>query len=202
MSAQLDREGIFKVRPVSWRVKTFPSSKSVAIAIEFVVVAQLDEESAADKTYTWQDWTVYDEIRVWGDYWVVKKDGQPNVGTCEQLAEAMGWRGSLKAVQAGPPPQCIVQVTVKSEDYQGKTYYKAAWMNPEDYVPTSGGAPAEEVDALEASFGSLLRAATSGKASPPKKAQPPTRAVAPKPVASQPEAGPGKTEPNYGDIPF
>lgn len=177
MSKQLDREGIFKARPVSWRVKTFEGKSTVAIAIEFVVLAQLTEavDEAGQKRHDWQDWSDYLEHRVWGDYWVITKNGAPNEVTVQQLAESLGWGGSLKAVTAGPPPDRVVQITVKADTYNGKTNFKAGWMNPGDYTPTPGGAPKEEVDALEAQFGSLLRAAASGARQPPKPAQPMTR---------------------------
>ena len=77
----IDREGIFKARPLQWRVKVFDGSLSVAIAIEFAIVAQLADNE-------WQDWSGYDEHRVWGDWWVVKKDGKPNVSAVEQLRDA------------------------------------------------------------------------------------------------------------------
>lgn len=166
MSANyLDREGIFKCRPVSWRVKSFEGKKSVAIAIEFVVLAQLNDAN------DWEPWDGYAEVRVWGDYFVVGKEGQPITVTCEQLASSMGWTGSLRAVAGGPPPDCVVQVQVKADTYKDSTRHKAGWMNPGDYMPTPGGAPADEVDLLDAQFGSLLRAAAaSSKKSPPPKA--------------------------------
>lgn len=170
----LDRAGIFKARPFSWKVKTFSNSSSVAIAIEFVVLAQLDGGE-------WQDWDGYAEHRVWGDFFVVKKDGKPNTTTVQQLAASIGWDGSLKLPLQ--PPQRVVQITVKEEFYKEQTYYKAQWINPEDFVPTGGGASEEEVHQLDARFGSLLRAAASTKAPPPKteKASPPKQSAPPLP---------------------
>jgi hypothetical protein len=191
MSSYLDREGIFKVRPITWRVKGFEGKKSIAIALEFVVLAQLNEANE------WEPWDGYAEVRVWGDYFVVKKDGTPNVGTCEQLAASMGWTGSLRMVASGPPPECVVQVTVKADTYNNETRYKAGWMNPGDYVPSPGGASAEEIDAMDAQFGSLLRAAASSA----KKAAPPKAAAKPKPAAT-PMGEPTKTVADHGDIPF
>lgn len=199
----LDREGIFKVRPLDWRVKPAQSSKSVAIEIDFVVVAQLNGSE-------WEDWSTYDEVRVRGQYWVVGKNGQPNVGTDDkpgavlQLVQAMDWNGSLSYVARNPAPQCIVQVTVKGEDYEGKTYYKAGWMNPENYTPQPQGAAVEEVDALDAQFGSLLRAAASSK---PKAAASAPKAKAPPPKQAEPAPAAGRQDPrdagvDYGDIPF
>lgn len=176
MSTYLDRSGIFKARPVSWKVKTFPNSNAVAISIEFAITAMLDG-------HDWQDWTSYIEHRCFGDFFVVKKDGSPNVKTIQQLSEALGWAGHFTAV-FGMPPQNIVQITVKEESYNGKYYYKASWINPEDYAPFGVGADEQEVSALEARFGSLLRAA-AGAAQ--KKAPPPTKKPEPQP---QPVADP------------
>lgn len=149
----LDRSGIFKARPATWKVKTFPNSQAVAISFEFVIVAQLDGS-------TWTDWTGYEPVRCFGDFFVVKKTGQPNVVTVQQLATSLGWNGDLRAV-FGEPPDCVVQISVKEEVYEGKSYFKASWVNPEDYVPQGGGADEATVEQLQTRFGSLLRAAAA-----------------------------------------
>jgi len=166
----IDREGIFKMLPTNWKVKTFDGKQSVAIAITFDVLAQLEDGE-------WVDWTEYGVV-AYGDYWVVKASGEPNIDTVRQLAECLDWRGSLHQCVEELPPKTVVQVAVKEDSYKGKTSYKAGWMNPEDYVPTSGGADSSEVKALDARFGSLLRAAASGSKKPavkvpPKKDAPP-----------------------------
>jgi hypothetical protein len=175
----LEREGIFKGAPVEWRVKKFDSSKSVAIGIDFVVTAQLDGSE-------WVDWSGYDEHRVSGDFWVVKKTGQPNIDTVKRLAEVLGWNGSLSAVATSKPPDVVVQITVKAEDYNGRTYFKVAWLNTEDYVP-SFGCSEEEVRGLDAQFGSLLRAAAGSKGTPPPKASPKKPAPPPPAEAEEPK---------------
>lgn len=186
----IDRAGIFKAQATSWHVKTFDNSQSVAISIQFSIVAQLDGQE-------WVDWTQYGDFTVFGDFWVVKKDGQANVSTAKQLALALGWKGSLKAVNSSPPPTSLVQITVKEEVYKGKTFFKAAWINPEDYSPQPGGADDATVDGLEARFGSLLRAATGGSAQA-KKAAPARRP----PPAVPPAAPESKPPTDYGEIPF
>ena len=167
MTATLNRPGIFKAREESRRIKTFPNSSSVAIAIEFVVLA---EQNGDD----WTDWSGYEETRVWGDFFVVKKDGTPNVTTVQQLAASLEWSGSLR--DTTPRRDLVVQITVKGEDYNGKTYHKASWINPGDHMPGAPGADDQEIGQLEARFGSLLKAAAGSakKAPPPKK--PPTSA--------------------------
>lgn len=180
----IDREGIFKAKPVAWSVKTFEGKQSVALNVEFVIVAMLDQGE-------WQDWTLYDTCRVWGDFFVVKKDGRPNTAQVQQLAESLGWNGDLRVV-FGEPPDVVVQVTVKEETYDGRTFYKAAWVNPEDYVPgPKGGADAATVEQLQTRFGSLLRAAATSKSAPGAKAAAPgakPAAAAPPPAQRPPAA--------------
>ena len=192
MTIALERAGIFRAKPVSWSVRPAKETASIAIGIEYSIVAQLDG-------HDWIDWTAYDEHRVSGYHYVVKKDGKPNVNTVQQLAAAIGWGGSLKQVVNGPPPDCIVQITVKENTYNGKTTYRAEWVNPENYVPTGGGADEQEVDQLQARFGSLLQAAASSRPKPPSGGAPAAKPAPPKsapaPAASEPPTA-------YGEIPF
>lgn len=175
MTTFIDRAGIFKAYAHSWYVKSMDSG-AAAICVEFIITAQLDGSE-------WVDWTHYSEIRVRGDYWVVTKEGTPNVKKAQMLGQMLGWNGSFKQVQAGPPSSHLLQVKVEREDYKGKTMFKASWLNPEDYEPTGGGADDKTVDGLEARFGSLLRAA-AGSAQPPAKAKP--KAATTKPAAAPP----------------
>lgn len=169
MSTPLNRPGIFKAREESRRVKTFQNSSAVAIAIEFVVLAEKNGDD-------WTDWSGYEEVRVWGDFFIVKKDGTPSVATVQQLAASLEWSGSLRDL--APRRDLVVQITVKGEDYNGKTYFKASWINPGDYVPVPSGADDQEIGQLEARFGSLLKAAAGSakKAPPPPPKRPPAKA--------------------------
>lgn len=168
----LDRIGVFRAKPVSWVVKTFKASRSVAIGVEFKIIAQLDESDS------WQSWEEFEPHRVFGDFFIVGREGQPNTKTCGRLRDALGWSGNLKL---GQVPDVEVRIEVESEVYQGTTRFKVKWLNPLDYMPESFGASPEEVGQLEAQFGSLLRAAAAGsvkKAAPAPKA-PPTKKAAP-----------------------
>lgn len=151
----LEREGQFKLRPLSWRVKTFPGKQTVAIAIEFRVLAQQDADGA------WIDWGEHD-YRVWGDFFVIQSDGKPNVKKAQSLATLLGWDGNFRSIAAASPPDVAVQGRVISENYQGKTFFKVDWIDPEDHVRGAGGGLDEsEASKLDARFGSLLRAATA-----------------------------------------
>ncbi len=176
---RLDRPGIFKARPLSWAVRTADSG-AVAIAIEYVVLAQLDGTS-------WVDWSAADEHAVFGDTYVVKRDGTVHTSGVEQLAAALGWNGDLRAV-AGAPPQVVVQITVKEEEYQGKKRLKVSWVNPGDYSPRPEAASDSDVARLQVRFGSLLRAAAAVSAKPP----------APKPAPAAPPPPPESSD----DVPF
>lgn len=198
----LDREGIFKAQPIAWRVKRFDGKLSVAISIDFVVTAQLEDyiDDDGKPAREWKDWSGYEEHQVSGDFWVVKKDGQPNVKTIQTLADVLGWRGQLSDVLNKRAPEVVVQVTVKSETYEGKTFYKVQWLNPEDWTPTPQGASEDEVKQLDARFGSLLRAAAgSGAKAPPPKAAP--AKPQPKPAPKQDEPEPTDTT-DYSSLPF
>jgi len=167
----LDRAGIFIAKPLQWRVKRFDSG-SIAIAIEWRVERELAEGG------TWRD---CQGATVWGDAFVVKRDGTANTKTVKQLADSLGWNGSLHSVAASAlPPARLCQVSVKSEDYNGKTYHKVAWINPEDYEPDAKGADPDTAADLDKKFGAALREAAG---------------------APQPEVKTAPTE-DYGDIPF
>lgn len=164
--AKLDRPGIFKARPFSWNVSTKDDSQSVAVALGFLVLSQLEGEE-------WVSWE-RDDVEphhVYGYFYVVKRDGSINSTAVKQLVESLGWNGDLRSV-TGEPPDVVVQITVKEETYNGKTQLKATWMNPGDYVPQPYGASEGDVAKLQSKFGPLLRAAAGGatKAKPAAKA--------------------------------
>ena len=166
---KLDREGTFMARPTTWGVKTSEKSASVAVNMGFVVTAQRDGDA-------WTDWTQYDEHTVYGDFWIIKKDGTINTTAVDALVKAFGpdsikWIGDLRKID-GPPPATDVQIVVRSEDYNGTTYYKVAFLNPADYEPQPYLADAATVGNLHGRFGSLLRAAASSSAQGLPKGQP------------------------------
>jgi hypothetical protein len=172
---QLDRPGIFKARPFDWSVQPSPHTKAVAISVGLLIIAQYDNGE-------WVSWEECEPHQTRGWWYVVGKTGAINTVAVEQLAKSLGWNGDLKAI-SGDAPDVVVQVSVKAEEYNGKTQYKAGWMNPENFVPESSGASDEDVSKLSVQFGSLLRAAAAGAkpktvpAKPVAKAAPKAKAV-------------------------
>ncbi len=153
---RLDRSGIFRARPLSWSVRTSETSQAVALSIEFLILAQLDGSN-------WASWTEYEEHRVFGDFYVIKRDGSVNQKMVDQLVSSLGWSGDLRQVGQAAP-DVTVQITVKEDAYNGQVRFKADWINPGDYVPQPGSASEGELGTLQARFGSLLRAAATGAA--------------------------------------
>lgn len=191
MSAiQLDRPGIFKARPFDWSVQPSATSKAVAVSVGMLVIAQYEDGG-------WASWEGYEPHQTRGWWYVIGKTGAVNTVAVEQLVKSLGWSGDLKAIR-GDAPDVIVQVSVKGEEYNGKTQYKAGWMNPEDFVPEAIGASDDDVSKLSIQFGSLLRAAAASvkKAPAPVKAPPKSASkTAPPPAAT---AGPADEDP----VPF
>ncbi len=189
MSQRLQQTGIFKVKPTSWKhVKgSDPESRSQGISIGFSVLESLDKGE-------WISWAGYEEHCCYGTYWVIKRDGNVNFETVDQLVLSMGWDASFSAL-ANPPPDCVVQVSVKlGKEYKGKPQYEAGWMNPEHYTPTANESDPGELADVQKVFGSALRAAGAAaarRAGAPAKVAAPLAAPKP-PQASTPPAAPVK----------
>ena len=170
---QLDREGIFKAQLLDWNVKPSEKSQAVAISIEFHVLDQLDGND-------WISWEKYQDHSVWGDFYVIKSDGQINTPIVEQLAQSIRWNGDFNAVNSDPP-DIVVQITVKEDEYDGKIRYRAQWINPGDFTQRSPAATAEKVTELNSRYGSLLRAAAGAA-----KESKPGPATGPLPTSEKP----------------
>lgn len=159
MAERLQQEGDFKALPRFWTLKNTKSG-AVAVNIEFLI---LEEHEGGE----WASWSEFPDHHVYGDWWVVKRDGRPNQSAVDQLVSCLGWNGDLNAI-FGDAPEQIVQINVKAEVYNGSTYYKATWMDEEGAAIGGGNFGADETErkALAGKFNSLLKAAASAKAKP------------------------------------
>lgn len=171
---QLDREGVFKALPMSWGLQASEQSQSVALVVTFKITAQFDGGS-------WLDWTQFEDHEITGWFYIVKRDGQVNAATVENLVKSIGWTGSLD-LKAGPP-EITCQITTAFEEYNGKSSLKVKWLNPEDFTPGPKTADDATVKNLQARYGAQLRAAAASAApkatATPKASPPPPRAAAP-----------------------
>lgn len=195
---RIDREGIFKAIPYEWCINAAPNSSAVAVTIQYQILAQWNGSD-------WDDWSSYEEHEARGDHYVIGRNGQVNTNGVEQLAEALGWTGDMRAV-TGAPPDITVQITVKAEEYNGQKRYKVSWLRPGDYTPRPQGASEEQVQQLQLQFGSLLRAAASAAASAavPATSATPGNSARPAVAASSKPATTTATVPRTGDddLPF
>ena len=188
---KLDRAGTFKARPVAMGLQNAKESKSVAVWIEFQIIAQQENEG-------WTDWSGYEDHAIVGYFWIVKKDGSVNTRTVENLAEVLDWDGNPDTIM-GDPPDIPVQITVAEDTYNGKTSLKVQWFNPVDYQGGIVSASPEQVKAINAQFGSLLRAA-AGAARKTKAAPKPLPKVGAKTTATA--AATQTATAVLGDAPF
>lgn len=147
----IDREGIFKATALNWGVRPSPATQSVAISIEFKILAQLTEEDG------WKDWAGYQDYKAFGAFYIIKRDGSINEEPVAQLVESLGWNKDLTETK-NPPSDRTVQITIKGEEYKGKQRFKVAWMNPEHFSPQPKFSSNDEVKSLQNRYGSLLRA--------------------------------------------
>ena len=77
---QLDRPGIFKAVPTAWKIRSYDSG-AVAVSIQFLINAQLDGNE-------WVSWAEAEEHTVYGEFFVIKKDGTINQTIVTQLAKS------------------------------------------------------------------------------------------------------------------
>ena len=179
----IDREGFFRASPIEQGVKQFATSEALAVSIRY----QITEELRGNE---WVDISQKNLVVV-GDHWVIKKDGNPNEQTIDALRDLLGWDGNVEALSETDMTDHVIQVTVKADEYEGKTFYNVTWLNPYDYVPqrTVSNVDGEKLKEIQAVYGAQLRAlCASGTANSvpasPSVAAPPQVAPSPAPAPS------------------
>ena len=189
-----DREGVFRGLIREYGIKEFPTgSVAIKFRAELTEIYDFDGE-------VWNPWADYD-MEVFGDCFVVKKDGTLNEAAIRSLVDNAGWDGRFQSVTDATWKPTPCQFSVKRSEHNGNVYYNAAFVNGFDDVPGGSLPKMDEakVKGLDARFGSQLRALTGNK----------MRNQAPPPAGAKPPAPPkGKQEPVAAgrppsdDIPF
>lgn len=157
-----DRTGHFRAEVIGKGVKEMDSG-AVSIALHVRLTEIWDEA-----TESWQPWGDYD-MQAYGDVWVVGKGGKLSDKNVQRLVRCLGWDGSFASINDDwQPTSC--QVEIAHEQYQGKSYYKIAWVNGYDDTPGGSGnignADEAKIKALEARFGAPIRALTANAKRP------------------------------------
>jgi len=104
----------------------------------------------------------------------VKKTGAPNDAIVEMICLHLGWGGDLRTIYGAPPQEGLVQVRVEANQWNGKTYYNASWVQSKDKDPgaTPAAAASEEsVGKMAAKHGKAFLAAAAKVKRAPAKAE-------------------------------
>ncbi len=187
---RIEQPGIYRGYPIAWTLEesTSDDSQAVAIAFQFAIHQQWSPDAKA-----WsEEWPVgyFTANRTW----IIGKDGSFNAKAGEALKACGLWNGDLDEI-AGAPPNVFVHLDVDGETYQGKTRYRANWINPDADEPRARGGftPVSNdlLKSLKSRFGSQIRAAMGGAktGAPP---APPTPAMGGQAPAAAPAQQPAQ----------
>lgn len=154
MSYAIDREGLFRGTVKDYQVKQHPSG---TVGLHFVI--SVDE---AWNGVAWEDWRQYD-LEATGEQFVIKKDGSVNTKTVESLVGAMGWDGSFISVANKTWIPRPAQFSVKADEWNGKAQFRLAYVNAWDHSKRNESHVEVDAAALDARFGSQIRALASSQ---------------------------------------
>ena len=163
-STKVDREGVFKARFKSWSMLKSKSTQSQAIKYHFEIISQW-----SDSDSTWVAWP--EGFHSEKAAWVIGKNNTLNDKAVSAMAELGLWPESFAATELEPPVEMRRPfiVTIEKSEYNGYTNFDISWINPDAAAPRKGkgggGATPPDPDslkALDAQFGSAVRALTGG----------------------------------------
>lgn len=173
------RAGTFNAYPDSLGIAM--AKDKVTATIHYQLVEELLDDGSAD---------IRDEaFDITGYHYIEKNDGTLNVSTIDQLKTAFGWDGAdpfwLQDNEADLKER-PVQITVKLEQYQGRTQTKVAWVDVYGAGKNTGGVVKGDDAARQAianRLGGRMRAMTGGTTmatpAPEGRPKPPTQASSP-----------------------
>ena len=147
------------------------TSQAVALDLRFETLAYFDKEGLADMP----------GYATRGRFFIIGRQGDVLEDNARNLADATGWDGDLDAINAATwrPPK--VQIVVESETNNGRTYYNAVRIFPEDWQATGNvaGGDAEQIARRYTGALKSLVARHRGQAPAP---SPPPAEAAPEPA--------------------
>lgn len=162
---RLTEEGTYRAFPVARTVET-KDTGAIAIAWKFAIAARWHGKE--------QGWSEPFPIGFFceGRTWIVKKDKVDDKG--KKIAEGGPSESAIKALQACglwdgdwdklddsyPVPQVYVLIDVEKEDYDGREFFRANWINPDAAEPKPRGQFAPVDKGLLANLRSRYQAKT------------------------------------------
>lgn len=150
MANAADREGNFRAVITSYGLKEMESG-AVAVSIK----ASLTDFWDGTEWFPWKEYDVEAE----GDVWIVKKNGDVNLGQAEALCRYAGWDGDMESIVQETWQPRPVTVAIQKDEYKRHVRYKIAFIN--DYNRTPGAmsnVDREKAKALQAKHGAAFRA--------------------------------------------
>ena len=154
----LEWPGRYLAKPFEWWLRE-AASGAVGVHVGYKVLGKHEDGE-------WQDWREFGEYRVDGTVWIVKRDGTVNQIGVDQLRDVLGWDGRMELFSR-PVPRGKIQIEVQAEEYKGAVDHRVNWIYPVDAPIGSGTVAPGRQKELANRFGSLLRAAAGGSATPP-----------------------------------
>lgn len=156
MSDTVQQEGLFRGFILTWGLKEFDSGSICAKMKVQLTEAMIDGE--------WVDWSDAG-LSVWGDIWVVGKDGNLNERNCNDLIRSVGWDGDFDTVVKGDLNGLNqFQLRVKCETGRdGVDRYEIAYLREYNYIPCCSKIEDDTVRKIQRKFKGKLAALASSK---------------------------------------
>lgn len=161
------RAGRYLARPVQWGVSE--KNNKPCFSLKFELTAEWIEGE-------WRDTEPSQEI--YHDVYLYSNDGSQNEYAINNVIQVFGWDGlSFASLANGAYDQMEVQLVLRNETYKGKDSIKVKYINSKDYVGQDILNNPQDVQSLDAKYGSQLRAtapapsARGGATAPPAAAQ-------------------------------
>jgi len=143
----IEQEGHFRCNIVEYALRKV-SSGAVGVYIRCRLLELYDQE----------DWTEYEAqgYETDGTIWIVKKNGELIANNVKSLRQFAGWNGNLVSIadDTWKPTRCQVQVT--KESYNGKTSFRASFINGWDSTPGARSLRADEAQQLQSKLSHQL----------------------------------------------
>lgn len=179
MAVACDRAGTFRGKIVEYGLKEF---KSGAVSVKYR--AELTEiyDFENEQWMPCEDWY----MEVWGDAFVVGKEGKLNESAVKSLMANTGWNGQFSSIQNEKWAPTPCQFKTKEDTYDGKSFFKADYINHYDDVP-GGQMPKlddAKIKSLDEKYGKPIRA-WSGNANRNQPAPPASRPTPPPPQSAE-----------------
>ena len=152
---QLDRAGRFKARPMSHSVKQASKTASIGVNFDFLILAEWDTRADEEGKVVTQWWDVAAELSIYGDLWIIGKEGVILERSKQTLIDVFKWDGNFASLAEGGSFRPVLHecsITVEPEVYNNQTRYKVAWINSVDGVPGGKRLGAVDLAALDAKF--------------------------------------------------